>query len=647
MPSLSRRSFIKQSALGTTGLLGALYNLESFALPPAPHNPLYQTSRELVNTWGHTLLSLQVTDKSNPHYGTIIYPPENIVHGRMGDCFYPFLHLAAAGNNSAYLDAAILLYRWMERTVSQDDGSWLNEPKKGSWKGTTVFSTIALAEAVKHHGHLLDNTFKQEVTARLQKSGNFIHTNFSTDYGNINYPVTATYALSLLGELLDEPRFTQRGKELAHQVLPFITKEGFLSGEGTPYHTPSAKGCLSADLGYNVEESLPSLVLYGLLTKDKEVLEAVQQLLDTHLEFMLPDGGWDNSWGTRNYKWTYWGSRTSDGCQPAYALMAGNNPVFYKAALANTQLLQSCTHNGLLYGGPHYHSHGVSPSLHHTFCHIKALVTILDHGIPTPEKTIEKVQLPREKAYGSKFFSDIQTGLIAKGKFRATVTGYDRNYKDFKGGHASGGALSMLWHEKAGIILAASMNEYQLYEANNMQQDTDPLSTCLTPRIELKEGGKLYMNIHDFSASVAIEEKKDTIIVHTISKLVNKEQQSPPSGPVHCQVSYHFSDNNITLHLSHNSKVAKIMVPVISPSTEVTHFSEIKSGSKVLVSRKGASLLIAANKTMKALPTTGKRIFNFVPGLEAIPLCIEEPDATVNISVLSGRQNHREPAAFS
>ena len=52
-------------------------------------------------------------------------------------------------------------------------------------------------------------------------------------------------------------------------------------------------------------------IIFGQL---REVIASMR----THMEFMLPDGGWDNSWGTRNYKWTWWGSRTSDGCQPAY-----------------------------------------------------------------------------------------------------------------------------------------------------------------------------------------------------------------------------------------------------------------------------------------------------------------------------------------
>ncbi|WP_431211296.1 hypothetical protein ACQ86N_36240 [Puia sp. P3] len=54
-----------------------------------------------------------------------------------------------------------------------------------------------------------------------------------------------------------------------------------------------------------MEETLPSLALYGLLNKDEELLQRLTAALRTHMEFMLPDGGWDNSWGTRNYKWTW------------------------------------------------------------------------------------------------------------------------------------------------------------------------------------------------------------------------------------------------------------------------------------------------------------------------------------------------------
>ncbi|HEY0273572.1 MAG TPA: hypothetical protein VGC22_10335, partial [Chitinophaga sp.] len=381
---------------------------------------------------------------------------------------------------------------------------------------------------------------------------------------------------------------------------------------------------------YNVEESLPNLVLYSLLTHDNEVLEAVQHTMQAHLQFMLPDGGWDNSWGTRNYKWTYWGSRTSDGCQPAYALLGDRSPEFHRAALANTQLLQRLTHQGLLYGGPHYLSHGVVPSLHHTFCHLKALTTILDHGIPAPPPTFAPVKLPREQAYGSKFFADIQTGLVARGPFRATVTTYDRNYKDFKGGHASGGALSMLWHEKAGPVLAASMNEYQLYEAHNMQEDQDPHSMPLTPRIQLVENGVAYTNSNDFSATMQVEEKGGQTVVRTTSALVNKDQQSPASGAVHCRVDYHFGNNAVTLHFRHDAaqhRAVQIMLPVVSAAAE----PYVIQDNQVRLHRDGVLLQLQASQPLRLLPTTGGRIFNYVPGLEALPFYTDAADLQVTI----------------
>lgn len=70
------------------------------------------------------------------------------------------------------------------------------------------------------------------------------------------------------------------------------------------------KNCRPVDLGYNAEESLPALILYAELTGDEDVGRAVLRTAREHLNFMLPDGGWDNSFGSRSYKWCWWGSRT-------------------------------------------------------------------------------------------------------------------------------------------------------------------------------------------------------------------------------------------------------------------------------------------------------------------------------------------------
>jgi hypothetical protein len=606
---------------------------------------LYSLSSSLSATWAATLLGLQEKDTAPSNYGGIRCPGTQKIHGRIGDTIYPFMHMARRTGDNRYLDASVLLFRWMQANVSQADGSWLNEIND-KWKGTTVFTVIALSDALRYHGDLMDASFKNALNERLVKAGEWINSNVTIDYGNINYPISASYALSLLGTLQDKPKLREKGKLLSRQALKFFSrKDRFVFGEGTPYYQASKKGCFSVDLGYNVEESLPSLVLYGLLNKDEEILQMVTASLQTHMEFMLPDGGWDNSWGTRNYKWTYWGSRTSDGCQPAYALLSDRDTRFYRVALKNTQLLQECTENGLLYGGPHYSSHNVQPSVHHTFCHIKALTTILDHGIPPPSTVIKTTRhtdvpratlIPRETAYGLRFFKDIQTWLVATGKFRATVTGYDREYKAMHNGHASGGALTMLWHEQTGPLLVASMNAYQLVEAGNMQADTDPNSMPLTFRAELTAGGVTYMNISYLDATIKTSQAGDRIIIQASSRLVDKDQNDPPQGPVHCQAEYIFTRERVSVSLRCNTtatdylKDIRIVIPVIASSMESI---QDRGDNEFHIHKSKALLYMSADQPLTRLPTTGDRLFNFVPGLEAIPFVIHQPKGTIAFGV--------------
>jgi len=632
----TRRDFIRLTAIGGAALVGSknAYSKGFFSMNPT--DELSGLSSELLETWTDALVHLLIADQSKQDdFGGLMCPACGRVHGRVADSIYPLLYMADKKQQSKYSDAALLLYRWMEQNVSQPDGSWLNDKVNNQWKGITVFTSIALAESLKYHGSVIDGKLKSEIETRLKKAGDFIYNNFTIDYGNINYPVNASYGLSLVGELLDNKEFKEKGRTLAHDALGFISKNnGLLTGEGKPYNEASAKGCFSVDLGYNVEESLPALVLYGKLTNDREVLDVVTRMLQSHMEFMLPDGAWDNSWGTRNFKWTYWGSRTSDGCQPAYALMADRDPRFYKVALKNTELLKACTSNGLLYGGPHYLSHHVPPCVHHTFCHAKALTTILDHGNPTYKRESGKVILPREKVYGSRFIQDIQTWLISVGRFRATVTGYDREYA-MKNGHASGGALTMLWHETAGPLFAGSMNEYQLQEAGNMQPDTDPHSMPLTPRIELLKDGVIYLNISDLKASVEVKEEGDKLIVNAYSRLVDKDQASPSKGEIKCHTIYTFSDNKVILEFNFEKSAfddsIRVVFPVISKSSEKV---VVLSNRLIHIQKENATVKIEANRNIALLPTTSGRIFNFVPGLEAIPLAIRQTNGRIEMEVI-------------
>lgn len=637
--STSRRDFLKLTTLGSTGLLlpqickgqGAKIPGPGLLLPPLNNraakvptggNELTALGETLLQQWGEALLALQVNQPAAKGlHGGILCPACATIHGRSGDAIYPLLYLAHKTKNQKYTAAAIRLYDWMETMVSTPDGAWVNEVSVSDWKGITVFGATALAEALIHFEHLLEPPIREQWKNRLQKAGDYLHKNFNINTGNINYPIAGSYALCLIGTYLGQPHFVTKGKLLAQQSLAWFTPNNLLYGEGKPVPEKSPKGCYAVDPGYNVEESLPSLVLYGKLMNDTVLLEQVSASLLSHLEFMLPDGAWDNSWGTRNYKWTYWGSRTSDGCQPAYALLSGTHPVFYKAALQNTRLLAQCTHNNLLHGGPHYVSHGILPCVSHSLAHSKALTTMLLHASAIQPATA--VVLPRERAYGVKNFPEINTWLISKYKWRATITGYDQEYV-MKGGHATGGALSLLWHNDSGPLLVGSMNNYQLVEAFNMQRDKDPDNICFTPGFKIRTGEQLYLHTNDLRATVDYQETPDAIVFHTHSRLVDENQQPAPDPA--CNIVYTFEEEAIHIRGTAAHEKAVYSLPVISMQSE-----KVKQVAphQVEIHKAGSIVEITAGSPIQMSP----RRFNFVPGMEAIPLLLNTPHIDIKIVV--------------
>src|SRR5277367_1348629 len=395
--TLTRRQMLQLSATAATAFTTGL----AYAGTPQPtaQENLYA---QLLQTWCDGLLAHQETALRVPAlHGALLCPACTIIHGRCGDAVYPLLRQAHITGQSKYLEAALLVHEWSEQQVSRADGSWINDVTLSSWQGITVFHAIALAEALHHHGAVLDTATRQRWTDRLARAAKFLDTFIIIDTGNINYPVTSSHCFALCAQVLGDHHYFDRAREMAHASLDYFTPNNLLFGEGHPQTAITAKHCRPVDLGYNVEESLPALAQYALLTNDKPVLDQTIAALRAHMEFMLPDGAWDNSWGSRNYKWSYWGSRTSDGCHPAYVLLADHEPKFREVAYRNLELMSACTHNKVLYGGPHYFEHGDQPCIHHTFTHAKALATVLDSDALTTAPS-PRLTLPRDEPYGLK-----------------------------------------------------------------------------------------------------------------------------------------------------------------------------------------------------------------------------------------------------
>jgi hypothetical protein len=640
-PNLTRRQMLQLSTAGATAFgaslafpsLVAEQQQESPSSRPSakPENNLYA---QLLETWCEGLLAHQVTAIRDPALrGALLCPACAIIHGRCGDAVYPLLRMAHSTGKAKYLEAALLVYEWSEQQVSRADGSWINDVTLSSWQGITVFHAIALAEALHHHGAILDNATRQRWTGRLARAAKFLDSFITIDTGNINYPVTSSHCFALCAQVLGEPHYLDRARALAHQTLDHFTPNGILFGEGHPQTAITAKHCRPVDLGYNVEESLPALAQYALLANDQPVLDQTIAALRTHMEFMLPDGAWDNSWGSRNYKWSYWGSRTSDGCHPAYVLLTGHEPKFLEAAHRNLELMAACTHNNLLYGGPHYFEHGDQPCIHHTFTHAKSLATVLDSNVPSLPPS-PRLTLPREQPYGVKSFPEIATNLASIGPWRATFTGYDFEYIErvqsggggaSGGGHASGGALSLLYHQQLGPILTASMTEYQMIEISNQQAFLDKPHMPLTPRIE-SAGKPTYTSLSDFEAATIahlITELGASVIFGAKGRLLTASHQPPPNGEAHYYLTYNLTDSRVLITASADALAQtqlQFILPVISRSTEP--FTQPDPKTIRITKRKG-TLTIRTNASQGFAPIPKERTFNLVPGFECIPLTIK------------------------
>ncbi|TKG91588.1 hypothetical protein EYV94_21425 [Puteibacter caeruleilacunae] len=588
---------------------------------------------KLLKEWCDGMLKYQITQPMGEGLeGGLMCPDCSRIHGRCFDAVYPLMCMADLTGDAKYLEGAKKLQDWAKH-VLREDGSWGNDPIITTWNYTTTFSVIALGEAIYYHGHVLDEATLKDWNMQLDRAAQWVydHLHFQGK-PVINYPVSAAGALAVAGRTLDNDKYLARAKELAHEAITYFTEENYLLyGEGKPYRGITAHGCRPIDVGYNIEESIPNLLIYAEIAHDEKVKDIAVKALKSHLEFMVPDGAWDNSWGSRNYKWTYWGSRTSDGCQVGYGVLGDEDPMFAEASLRNLELLQQCTHDGLLYGGPHYVAHDMLPCIHHTFCHAKACAAVLDAGQLAPKK---RVKLPRELASGVKEYNEIGTYLAAKGPWRSTFTRNDWVTGEYYVANASGGALTLLWHEKVGPVLASCLIGVTNREPTNIQMNFDEYQTSPTPRIEMVIDGETYYSVKDFDAKVTYNDEQESLAVTVKGQLVDKEQNKPATGDVGYTFTYLFKDNtvNVNCKLDAKSQLKDIryFLPVVSVNTE-----KIKLNGKVFEVNKEKGKLKVVSSVNGGLYKDQERVFNTEPGFEIVPLVynLESGELNLDISV--------------
>ena len=526
----------------------------------------------LLLAWCDALAGLQIDDPGRPVFdGGVLCPACGRIHGRCHEAAYPLLCAAELTGKEKYLRAAKKAFAWGQNLLC-DDGSLYNDPNS-DWNGVTVFGAVALHDALYYHGGLLTAAEKGAWEARLRNMGEWLSVHLTLERpAHLNYYAANACAMALLGRYFGKPDYTELAGELAAHCFSCVTENGLLCGEGGKADFRTPRGCAAVDAGgYNAEETLPSLARYALTVGDAAALAEVKELYLTHLAWMLPDGAWDNSVGSRCFKWTYWGSRTTDGCTDALFRLGAEDPVFAEAAWRSFEQLKACTHDGLLYGGPDYHRRGEPPCVHHTFSHAKALAGALDGGL----YDFSRASLPSDKPAPLTEFPELATYRLAKGGWRADITAGDLPVR--KGARASGGVVSLLWHQGCGPVVACSMAEEGMAEPLNQQLSVKKeglRSVC--PRIEATLHGKRWAQYFDWGATMQAKETKTAVAVHVDAFLCDEAHRRLEAAGG-CKLEYKLTKDAFVIEGRVSpglAAYARYVLPVIADQVKV----EVKKG---------------------------------------------------------------------
>lgn len=570
----------------------------------------------LLARWSEALIRTQAAGTGDPKLdGALICPACRSIHGRCADAMYPFLYMAEATGESRWSDAAASLFAWMENNVSLPSGGFINDVGS-DWKGITVFTVIMLLDCLERHPDAMGPSLKVAAEKRLGRAADFL-LSFDLMDKNTNYPVSAALALYRSGRYFSDGRYMAKAMEYKKVIEAVFTPDYLIFGESTPRDGLSPKGLHSIDIGYNVEETLPSIASLALLSGDDHLLDLAVSGFRSHLRFMLHDGAWDNSAGTRNFKWTYWGSRTSDGAAAALLSLRGFDGTFQDTAFRNLSLMERCTSSsGLLMGGPGYEDAGEPICIHHTFTHAKVLASILDDGLA--DEIPDCSAAPYTEGIG--YVSDMDSWIVSKPSYRAVVTGYDWPF--MKGGHLSGGTLSMLHHAVLGPIVAAGPTEYIMREPLNMQEVRGTAALgCPVPRIEYADSGIIYSSMYDVSASLSSVDG----IIRAIGILRDRDGRALGNGEY--RIIYHFLDDVVRIEASFQRGC--FILPVISgarPSLSV-------DGSNILIQRTDGAIQVCAERGMLRKLSPEDAIFSFSPGFSMLPIALDADSGTIDISI--------------
>lgn len=572
------------------------------------------TARALAGRWAGALLARRAPD------GSLACPACGFRHGRVVELVFPFVARWRRTGEARWLDAAAGFVDWAERHTLLPDGCYANDPGDG-WTGTTEFAQIALARALLAGGDALPAALRERWLAIVRRQAGWLRAWIDPpgSRANVNYRAAHALAMELAARVLGDADGALRasGAAQARRALSLVSPaDGLLFGECHPMERVSPRGFRGVDIGYNLEESLPALAERAELAGDAAALDAALRCARAHLPFVLPDGAIDDSFGTRAHKWSYWGSRTSDGILPLLAALARRGDATAAARIpAVLALYERCTtRDGLLAGGPHYEAAGEPPCIHHTFSHLSSLEAFLASG---PDAAPAAGAEPDGETRLLRSFPSTGAHVATAGDWRATFSENDFTFHPDGAESVGGGCLSLLWHRALGPICAATTARYVRPEPNNMQASrTDPATRCLAPRIETPDGAFLNLCAHD--ARFAAREEGGAAVAASEGVLRGIDGAAGPAFALR----HRLAPDGLEIR-ARCAAPARLVLPVVALPDEAVALAPY--GLSAAVAKRGGALALRASRPLALLPTARPdgRAFCPCPGFLCAPFAVD------------------------
>lgn len=584
-------------------------------------DPTKLLAEKLLMQWTDALLPLQIKDGPDAGFFTCPVCPEG--HGRVMDMVWPLTWLWDRTSDTRYLDAARDAVRWTVANLQESDGSIRND-KTNTWKPITEFSQIALGKTLLRFGDRLPRDLGAEWRELFMRQTGWIYGWLGKPWGNVvvNYLAASPLTMEIAYKVTGDCKYRECARRQAEVLKNQFAGDGLFFGESHPIDYLSPRGQRGVDIGYNMEESLPLMLEYAEMSGDDDFLRLLLRSAREHLDFILPDGGMDNSAGSRSNKWTYWGSRTSDGVLPMLSVLARNGcPEALRAAELTLDLYERCTDaGGLLTGGLYYEKAGEPACIHHSFCHIKSLPDWIDTDFSGVDRSgIHR--LPSETAFGVKHYPSRGVYLLGTDRWRASVNNSD-NWCERITQTTAGGSLSLLYHRKAGLLLAGTSMEYKADEPLNMQrQRGDTITRCFTPRIE----HGTFSNVYDKDVKISVQgdAKRARVLVegNLTDKTGNKE------GPF--RMEYLLRGDELRIKLMGEGD---FILPVIC--TPGDSLQSAGSG-KLVIGRGNSTVVLESGKDIRMEKTMRPSglAFTQLAGLMGVCLSIPVNGETVTITM--------------